>query len=109
MALLHTCGLEMPGQCIGTCQETSLVRGTRVQCLQEMPERLGSHSPWFLLLCSVHGDAGSVSGLAQCVKDPTLLWLWLGRQLQLQFDPYLGNFHLLQVQPLKKFRIFKKE
>ena len=31
-----------------------------------------------------------------------LLGCGLARQLQLPFDPWPGNFHMLQVQPLKK-------
>ena len=30
------------------------------------------------------------------------LQLWHRLQLQLGFDPWLGNFHMLQVQPKKK-------
>ena len=38
----------------------------------------------------------------RCGLDPILLWLCIGQQLQLQFSPYPGNFHMPQVQPWKK-------
>lgn len=38
-----------------------------------------------------------VFAVAQWVKDLTLLQLWLGLQLQMQFDPWWRNFHMLQV------------
>lgn len=41
-----------------------------------------------------------IPGLVQWVKDP-LLQLWCRLQLQLGFDPWPGNFHVLQVQPKK--------
>ena len=39
------------------------------------------------------------SGLAQWVKDPVLLWLWCGSKMWLQFDPWTGSLHVLQVWP----------
>ena len=38
--------------------------------------------------------------MAQWVKDPALPLLW--HRSQLRFDPWLRNFHTLQVQPKKK-------
>ena len=60
---------------------------------------------------SIRGKMGSIPGPAQSVgdpmllqalrhrSDPTLLWHGIGRQLQLQFDSWPGNFHMLWVQP----------
>ena len=43
--------------------------------------------------------------MAQWNKNPALPRLWCRWQLQLGFGPWPGNFHMLQVQPLKKKKI----
>ena len=73
---------------------------------------------WVKNPTSIHEDAGSIPGLTQQVQD--LVWLqaavwvahaaWIkhccgcgaGQQLQLRFDPYPGNFHMLQCSLRKK-------
>ena len=42
-----------------------------------------------------------VPTVVQWVKDLVLLQLWHRLQLQLEFDPWPGNFHMLQVWPKK--------
>ena len=48
------------------------------------------------------GAADSVPGLAQQVKDLTLLQLWYRSQLQLGFDPWPGNSHMPSGSPKRK-------
>ena len=42
------------------------------------------------------GGAVSIPGLAWWVKDPVLLQLWHRLQFWLEFDPWPGNFHMLE-------------
>ena len=48
---------------------------------------------WVMNPTSIREDVGSIPGLVQWGKDSMSLWLWC--RLQLQFDPWPGNFHML--------------
>ena len=86
----------------------------RKQYNREFPLGLCRSEPsWY------HEDVGSIPCPAQWVKDLVLceLWcrsqMWLrsgvamsGRQLQLRFNPYPGNFHMSRVRSKKKRSIF---
>ena len=51
------------------------------------------------------GSASLILGLVWWVKDPALLKLWQRLQLQLGFDPWPRNLHMLQKRSKKKKRI----
>ena len=46
-----------------------------------------------------------VPAMAQRVKDLALPQLWGRSLLWFGFDPWPGNFHMLQVQPFKKKKV----
>lgn len=70
------------------------------------------------ILCCFQDDSGSIPGLTPWVKyrhcckmqnrlqmqlpDLVLLWVWHRPQVQLWFNPWLGNFQIPWVQPYKE-------
>ena len=62
--------------------------------LQQKPGILGvsAVAQWVNDLTCLCGSAGLVPSPAQWVKDSALLHLWHRSQLQLELDPWPGNF-----------------
>ena len=55
---------------------------------------------WFNdLACCGTVVAGPVPGLLRQIKDLALLQQWRKPQMQLGFDPWPGNFHILWIWP----------
>ena len=52
----------------------------------------------------LYGGTSLIPSLAHWVKDPVLLKLRCRVQLQLRFDPWSGDFHMLRGQLKKKKR-----
>lgn len=50
-----------------------------------------------MIWCCLCGGVGSVPGLVQWVKDLAFLQLWQRSQLRFGFNPWPGNYHMLQV------------
>ena len=56
---------------------------------------------WYCLC----GSTSVIPGPVQWVKDLALMQLWCRLQLQLRFNPWPRNLHMLWVQPKKKEKI----
>lgn len=78
--------------------------GARVHRGFATKTRYSAVAQWVNDLTCLCGSAGLVPSPAQWVKDPALLQLWHRSQLQLELDPWPGNFPMPWGQPKKKKR-----